>query len=530
MADAAALAEENRRLKQELQRVTRERDAAAQEAHLVQRRPDLRPSPPAAAPSSSAPAPAPRPMPNGHRAGTAAAAARGPAKPAIHGVDVTYEFFSAHERDAALNVQRDIKQSCGLAGDRLTKLRDSLAVLQASETDVVTSSAAAREGVAEAFCGYRLQLSERLEGFQKALQQHREGELNKINKEQEVVRQLLATLDNLVVQARGLMVQPEEEEDTVCGHKSLVEIRAEVAALRQTMLPGDMQHVCDALTAEVTEETTRVRTGAVHEIIVCLTEMLTQAHAKASDTLETLTGFAQDVEGTVPEAVAQIEDEFRGFTAVTREKEQMFVAKVACYEARYRSRIHDEVECVKEAVHDVEACLDSAQRALSSGNDHILLTQLDGLNRALLDADGSTLTLGYDRLLFEPVDNVLCTPLSHLGSLSRATLPYKPLTTPYYHFYQFLEHPDSIYGGSETAPPPAQASLVTAKERTLFEQGFAKIDRCHDGTLSQEELATLWKLTFLSVPRQAIACVTTRIFDEINTAGKDRIFFEDFLR
>ena len=452
------------------------------------------------------------------------------AKDAIND-DVTHEFFSAHEKNTALNVQRDIRQSCRIAEDRMVKLDDALSILQSSQEMVKGSAEASSESIQHNFEKYRVELRQREQSFMTDLDNHKDGELRKIRKEKDIVVQLLNTLENLVTEASNLMSGPDPDFETDGQqYKTLAEIKDEFTSLRQVMLPWDMGYLFDMISAKASEQMIDLRTTAVHDIIARLIEMLSSAREKASVTLDTLNNFISDVEKVVPEAKQRIAEEFRLFDKIVGSKEEMFASKATHYSRNYTDRIEVERECIEEWFSILSARSRSSKEAIDLGNDHRLLKELENLNQTLVQVDGCTLTLGYDNMSFQPVPSVLSSSLDQLGTLQREEMPCKALISPIYHYYQFLEHKEFMYGGSETQAPLSANAGITKKERALFERSFKKIDKYKDGTLSEEELEVLWAMVFTAVPRQAISCITARIFEEINVQKKERIHFDEFLR
>eukprot|EP01064_Diplonema_japonicum_P020831 TRINITY_DN30402_c0_g1_i1.p1 TRINITY_DN30402_c0_g1~~TRINITY_DN30402_c0_g1_i1.p1 ORF type:complete len:582 (+),score=99.09 TRINITY_DN30402_c0_g1_i1:97-1746(+) len=449
--------------------------------------------------------------------------------------DVTHEFFSAHEKNTALNVQKDIKQSCRIAEDRLEKLEDASTILDKAIDSINSSGDTAIADIHKSFKKYNEQLDTREAQIIRDLQRHKAGEINKIQKEKTVVEQLLSTLDNLVMEAQHVMSGPrctdEDENDSPEGeYKTLAEIKDEFTHLRQILLPWDVGYLFDMITAKASEQMIGVRATAVHDIISRLVETLATAREKASTTLETLNTFISEVELVVPDTTERIRDEFSMFKKIAAQKESFFLDKVEHYHKNYNERVQIEQEFVDEWISNLQHHQRASLDAVATGNDYQLLKELEILNQTLVHIDGSTLTLGYDTIGFEPCETILEKPIDQLGVLVREEIVISPKFSQAYHYYQFLEHKEFIYGGSETGgkgPPPETG--ITNKERALFEASFSRIDKFGDGTLDEAELEVMWLEVFSGVPKQAIASITQRIFNEIDTSNKKRIHFEEFM-
>eukprot|EP00756_Hemistasia_phaeocysticola_P003379 Hpha_TRINITY_DN12217_c0_g2::TRINITY_DN12217_c0_g2_i1::g.16923::m.16923 len=457
------------------------------------------------------------------------------AKDAIND-DVTHEFFSAHERNTALNVQRDIRQSCRIAEDRRRKLRDARQILERAAASVDESATNTQESLDDVFEGFFDELRAREDQFRDDLDRHRRGELVKIQKEQRIVKQLLETLQTLVVEAQDVMTGPREKGDEAPveegDYKTLAEIKDEFTELRQIMLPWDLGYLFDKITAKASEQMIDIRTTAVHDIISGLILTLNSAREKADATYDTLTQFMKEVDRVVPETAQRVHEEFDNFRDVTKSKYRTFSEKIHRYRQNYSQRIQTEIDYVDEWSTKLTGQQQDAQEAVASGNDHNLLKKLEALNGALVQVDGTTLTLGYDKISFVTGGSALSNALDQLGALQREALDCKPLFGNCFHYYHFLEHKEYIYGTSEDgAAPEAQSSTtnIGQRERDMFESAFRRIDTDQSGTLDETELEVLWGQVFTTVPRASVRAITARIFKEIDQNGNGIINFEEFL-
>ena len=421
-----------------------------------------------------------------------------------------------------------------MADERIEKLKEATTVLDKSMERVHTSRDDASIVVDKRFNIYREQLKDREKQFVDDLTRHQRGEIHKINKEKVIVEKLLLTLDNLIKEASDVMRGPKLDDDPntnsdIHGYKTLAEIKDEFTSLRQVLLPWDVGYLFDIMTAKASEQMIDIRTTAVHDIINALIDTLTAARGKASATLDTLCNFISEVERVVPETQNRIRSEFTQFTDIVTVKEDLFRDKIEHYDLMYSGRINVEKQFVLEQIDTLQEAQQSARESIEYGNDYYLLKQLETLNQTLVQVDSSTLTLFFDNIVFRPCTNALTRSLDRLGVLTREELSIDPKFANAHHYYQFLEHEEYMYGGSETGIGERSVGGISDKERTLFETTFRTIDKYGDRTLNEEQLSILWSEIFSTIPKDSCLSITKRIFDEVNIAGKQRIHFDELL-
>eukprot|EP01062_Namystynia_karyoxenos_P066130 TRINITY_DN60137_c0_g1_i1.p1 TRINITY_DN60137_c0_g1~~TRINITY_DN60137_c0_g1_i1.p1 ORF type:complete len:639 (+),score=214.76 TRINITY_DN60137_c0_g1_i1:88-1917(+) len=412
---------------------------------------------------------------------------------------VSTEYFVAHEHDRAPNLQEDIEQAFRLHELESERLQSAQMGLQNAREGVQESALKTCRDVAAAYGRHTDAMKVKHQEFNAVLEEHRAGELAKIEKERVVARKLISVLNDLCFSIQGMI--DEDSAAPTAEYKSLQRIKADFIAFRNVLIPPENP---DELDEEPVAPGSPHTPGALRKLMTPLMQTLGAAREKAEGALTALGLCMKQVEDLVLDTLEEMSDQFAGLREAVDARVAICKKKTEVYRALYTARIDEERSRLDEVAGWLQKCKDLANNALSENNDYLLLEARNAYQDALIKAGAVAPMLGYDSITVTSCDDadLLSVPLSEVCYLKREDIPVH-YSWNYLHFFQtelvnYLPRrgrSNSVFGpaGGGCAPdaPPRRPSRRFSgwitDEGVVSTRGAAVLARLFSAELFQRE-------------------------------------------